>query len=194
VDRQARAGEGPKGAIETFIIDWPVLLFLGIIFGSLAPADGWWRSRAFRAGSVAALVFTIVAFASYAVAPDWMWMYFLDPGDVAWSLPGLAVAYLAAYALGFAAAIGLKPLGTRAVVIAAAATVLAEIGVIAITWSRYHLVGTRSEWLRGNAHELFSVSPSGPVKTIGILVPAFFVVLGVSLFWTWRSSRARPQS
>ena len=154
MDRPAHAREGSKGAIETFIIDWPVLLFLGILFGSLAPADGWWRSRAFKAGAVAALVFTIVAFASYVVAPDWMWMYFLDPGAVAWSLPALAVAYPAAYVLGFAAAIGLKPLGKRAVVTAAAVTVLAEIAVIAITWSRYHLVGTRSEWLRGDAHEL----------------------------------------
>jgi hypothetical protein len=182
--------------IETFIIDWPVLLFLGLLFGSFAPADGWWRSRAFKAGFIAALVFTIVAFASYAVAPDWMWMYFLDPGDVAWALPGLVVAYVAAYLLGFAAAIGLKPLGTRALVIAAGVTIAAEIGVLALTWSRYHLVGTRSEWLRGEAHELFSISPSGPVKTIGLLVPAFFVVLALAFFSTWRSARAgaRPRT
>jgi hypothetical protein len=189
--RSARTGRATKGAIETFIIDWPVLLFLGILFGAFAPADGWWRSRAFKAGSVAAVVFTVVAFASYAVAPDWMWMYFIDPGDAAWALPGLAVAYVATYLLGFAAAIGLKPLGTKALACAGGAAVLAEIGVLALTWSRYHLVGTRSEWLRGDAHELLSVSPSGPVKTIGILVPAFFVVLAVALFTTWRAARPR---
>lgn len=188
--RPARLGLGPKGAIETFIIDWPVLLFLGILFGAFAPADGWWRSRAFKAGSFAALVFTIVAFASYAVAPDWMWMYFIDPRDATWALPGLAVAYLATYLLGFAAAVGLKPLGRKALAAAAGAMVLAEIGVLALTWSRYHLVGTREEWLRGDAHELLSVSPSGPVKTIGILVPVFFLVLAIALFRTWRTERA----
>jgi hypothetical protein len=169
-----------------------VLVFLGILFGSFAPAREWWRSRAFVAGTVTAGVFTFVAFASYAVAPDWMWMYFLDPSDVAWSLPGLVVAYVVTYLLGFAAAVGLKPLGTKALAVAGVAMVAAEAGVIALTWSRYHLVGTRAEWLRDDAHELFSVSPSGPVKTIGLLVPAFFVVLAVALFSTWRSARAGP--
>ena len=117
-------------------------------------------------------------------------MYFLDPGDVAWSLPGLVAAYLGAYLLGFAASIGLKPLGTRALVIAATAMVIAEVGILALTWSRYHLVGTRAEWLRGDAHELFSVSPSGPVRTIGLLVAAFFFVLAGALYSTWRSARA----
>ena len=167
------------------------MLFLGILFGAFAPSDGWWRSRTFKAGSVAALVFTFVAFASYAVAPDWMWMYFLDPSDVAWALPAIAVAYVVTYLLGFAAAIELKQLGTKVVTAAAAAMVVGEIVVIALTWSRYHLVGTRSEWLEGNAHELFSVSPSGPVTTIGLLVPVFFVVLAASLVYVWRSSRTR---
>lgn len=179
-----------EGAIETFVIDWPVLLFLGVLFGAFAPREAAWGSRAFKWGSLAAAVFTVVAFVSYAVAPDWMWMYFLDPSDAAWSVPGLVLAYLATYVLGFAAAIGLKPLGTRALVAAGIALVVAEVGIIALTWSRYHLVGTRAEWARGDAHELFSVSPSGPVRTIGILVPLFFVVLAVALYSTWRGTRA----
>jgi hypothetical protein len=168
------------------------LIFLGILFGAFAPRDAWWRSRAFKAGSVTAVAFTAVAFASYAVAPDWMWMYFLDPNDVAWAVPGLVLAYLATYLTGFAAAIGLQQLGPKALAVAGAATVVAEVGVIALTWSRYHLVGTRAEWVGGDAHELFSISPSGPVRTIGILVPAFFVVLAVALYLTWRSARAHP--
>lgn len=186
----AARGRGlSKGAIETFIIDWPVLLFLGILFGAFAPRDAWWRSRAFGAGSVAALVFTVVAFVSYAVAPDWMWMYFIDPNDAAWALPAIAAGYGGAFLLGFAAAAGLKPLGSRALVAAGAGMLVAEIVVIAITWSRYHLVGTRGEWASGNAHELFTASPTGPVATIGVLVPVFFVVLAAALFYTWRSTR-----
>jgi hypothetical protein len=167
-----------------------VLLFLGILFGAFAPREAWWKSRAFFAGSVAALVFTIVAFASYAVAPDWMWMYFLDPGDVAWSLPAIAIGYLVAFGMGFAAAVALKSLSTRLVVAAAASMLAAEIVVLAITWSRYHEVGTRAEWLRGGAHELFTARPSGPVATIGVLVPVFFAVLAAALFYTWRATRA----
>ena len=171
-----------------------MLLFLGILFGALSPTESWWRSRAFKAGAATALVFTFVAFASYVVAPAWMWMYFLDPSDVAWALPGIAAGYAVTFLTGFAAAIGLKPLGTKFIAGAAALMVAGEILVIAITWSRYHQVGTRAQWLSGDAHELFSVSPAGPVKTIGVLVPVFFVVLAASLLYTWRSRRvaARP--
>jgi hypothetical protein len=167
-----------------------VLLFLGILFGSFAPAGDWRRSRPFVAGLATALAFTAIAFISYAVAPDWMWMYFLAPSDVAWALPGIAVGYVAVFVLGFAAAVGLKPLGARVLATAAITMLIGEIGVVALTWSRYHLIGTRQEWVTGNAHELFTASPSGPVTTIGLLGPVFLAVFAVSLFVTWRSGRA----
>jgi hypothetical protein len=181
---------GVKGAVQTFIIDWPILLFLGILFGSFAPAESWWRSRPFLAGLATALVFTTIAFISYAVAPEWMWMYFLTPSDVAWALPGIAIGYVAVFALGFAAAVGLKPLGARVLASAAVTMLIGEIGVVALTWSRYHLIGTRQEWTSGTAHELFTASPSGPVTTIGLLGPVFVVVFVIALFVTWRSGRA----
>jgi hypothetical protein len=162
-------------------------LFLGILFGAFAPSESWISSRAFVVGFAVAVAFTIVAFVSYAVAPDWMWMYFLDPSDVAWSLPGIALGYLAVFVVGFASAIGLKGLGRRALVAAGLSMIAGELGVIAITWSRYHEVGTRAEWLRGDAHELFSVSPSGPVATIGVMIPLFFVALAAGLFYVWRA-------
>lgn len=193
MDRPRAAAASIEGAIETFVIDWPVLLFLGVLFGGFAPQEGAWASRAFKWGGLATVAFTIVAFVSYAVAPDWMWMYFLDPSDVAWSIPGLVIAYLATYGLGFAAAIGLKPLGGRALVATGVALIVAELGILALTWSRYHLVGTRAEWASGRAHELFSISPSGPVRTIGILVPMFFVVLAFALYSTWRDGRRGPR-
>ena len=175
---------------QTFIIDWPILAFLGIVFGSFAPRDRWWLSTSFRAGLVTALAFTIVAFVSYAVAPDWMWMYFLDASKVSWMLPGLALGYVSMFVLGYAAAVGLRPLGRRMQVGAALGALAAEVGTLAVTWSRYHLVGTRAEWRRGAAHELFTAHPSGPVTTIGLLGPAFAIVLVVSLVVTWRSGRA----
>jgi hypothetical protein len=176
--------------IATFIIDWPILLFLGILFGSFAPTRSWWRSRAFAAGLTTALVFTAVAFISYAVAPDWMWMYFLRPSDAAWALPGIPFGYVSMFLVGFAAAIGIKPLGRRALAGAAIGALNAEIAVVALTWSRYHSIGTRQEWRAGRAHELFTTSPAGPVKTIGLLGPVFVVVFAASLYVAWRSSRA----
>lgn len=167
-----------------------MLLFLGILFGSFAPHEAWWRSLPFRAGLTTAVVFTIVAFVSYAVAPDWMWMYFLSPSKVAWALPEIAIGYVVVFLVGFAAGVGLRPLGRRAAAVAAAAMIVAELVVVAITWPRYHLIGTRAQWLAGSAHELFTARPSGPVTTIGVLGPVFVAVLIVALVLTWRSGRA----
>jgi hypothetical protein len=162
------------------------------LFGAFAPREAWWRSASFKAGLLTAVAFTIVAFVSYAVAPDWMWMYFLEPSKVAWALPGIGVGYLSMFTIGYSGAVGLRPLGRRIVAGAALGAVAAELTGVAITWSRYHLVGTRREWLAGRAHELLTLSPSGPVVTIGLLGPAFVAVFAVALFVTWRSSRAAP--
>jgi hypothetical protein len=174
----------------TFIIDWPVLMFIGILFGAFAPRQRWWKSRAFLAGTATALAFTAVAFISYLVAPDWMWMYLFEPSEAAWSLPGIAIGYLFTFALAFAGAVALAEIGRHAVVAAAVTALVGEIGIVAITWDRYHLVGTRNEWLSGSASELFSTSPAGDAKTIGLLGPLFLIVAVVSLVLTIRGRRA----
>ncbi|MDQ3940158.1 MAG: hypothetical protein M3238_02280 [Actinomycetota bacterium] len=185
---EAKESEG----IATFIIDWPVVALIGLVFGAFAPSERWWRSRAFGAGLFSAAVFTTTALISYALVPDWMWMYFLDPDDVTWSVPLIAAAYLFVYLLGFASAVSLKSLGRAALWLAGGGLAIMELAVVAITWDRYHLVGSRSQWLAGNAHELFATSPTGPVRTIGLLGPIFIAILAVSLFLTYRGKRRAP--
>lgn len=175
--------------VETFIIDWTALLLIGVVFGGLGPAERWWRARAFAWGLAAAGSFTLVALLSYAVAPDWMWMYFADPREVAWAVPFVPPAYLFTYLLGYAAAVALRQLGTAAVAAAGAALALGQAGVIALTWERYHLVGSAADWLGGRAHELFSASPAGEARTIGSISPLFVVVLALGLFFTFRERR-----
>ncbi len=175
--------------IATFIIDPPVLVALGLVFGALAPEVSPWRSRALAGGLVSAVVFTLIALVSYVVAPDWMWMYLLEPDDVGWAVPFIAVGYLACYALGYAAALALRTRGRAAVIGAIAASVVAEISLLAATWDRYHLVGTRSEWLRGTADELVTVAPEGAASLIAKLGPVFFAVLGVALVVAWKARR-----
>jgi hypothetical protein len=176
--------------MKTFIIDWPVLMFLGVLFGGLAPTDDPWRSRALKVGGVVAVVFTATAFISYFVAPEWMWMYFISPDSVAWSLPLIAVGYVVTFLLGFAAALGLRTLGTGYLVAGAVSMLISEIAVVGVTWDRYRLVGTTDEWLSGSAHSLFAVPPQGPVKLIGALGPVFVVTLLGGIFVTWRARRA----
>lgn len=166
-----------------------MLLLLGLIFGVFAPDERWWRSRAFAGGFASAAAFTLVALISYAIAPDWMWMYFLDPSDVSWTVPLIPAGYMFVFALAFAAAVAVRRVSRRVLWAGIAVAVAMEVVVIAITWDRYHLVGTEREWIQGSANELFSASPSGDAKTIGLLGPLFLVVLAVSLVLVWRSRR-----
>ena len=182
--------EEEKGAIETFIIDWPVLALIGLAFGGFAPRDAWWRSHAFYAGFATAAVFTLVAMLSYLVAPDWMWMYFLDPDEVAWSLPLIPVGYLFVYVVGFAAAIPLRAGSHRMWWGALAATLAMEVVVLGITWDRYHEIGTTREWLNGAAHELLTPTPTGPARTIGLMSPVIIIVAIAAFLYVRRQQRA----
>lgn len=175
--------------VATFIIDWPVVGLLGFVFGASAASDRWWRSRAFIAGLVSAVVFTGTAIVSYVVAPAWMWMYLLDHRSLSWTVPLIALGYLFVYVVSFAAAVALR--GARPVLpwAAAAVALLMEIALIVITWDRYHLVGTRLEWSSGVAHELFDLSPSGVAKTVGYMGPLVVVTVVACLFFVYRGSR-----
>ncbi|MEA2476903.1 MAG: hypothetical protein QOC87_1102 [Actinomycetota bacterium] len=167
-----------------------MLMFIGLLFGAFAPASEWWKSTAFTAGSATAAVFTATAFVSYALAPDWMWMYWIEPARVSWALPGIAIGYFFVFVLSFAAATAIRQVGRKAQVAAIGAALAGEIGIVAITWDRYHRIGTTSQWLQGRAHELFSLHPTGVARTIGVMGPVFAVAFVACLFVTWRSRDA----
>ena len=185
-----RTTQSQKGAIATFIIDWPVLVLLGIVFAIVTPPQRWWQSRAFLAGMIVSGFFTASALLSYVVAPDWMWMYFIDPAEARWTLPLMPFAYLGTYVLGFAAGISLKQFSPRVAWAGAVAALAFEVGVVALTWDRYRAVGSATQWSSGNAYDLFATSPSGPVVTISVSGAAFLVSLVVALTFVWRKSRA----
>ena len=171
-----------------------MLILIGVVFGAFAPAERWWRSRAFILGLISAAVFTATAMVSYFIEPDWMWMYVLNPDNAVWVVPLIPFGYLFVYALGFAAAQGLRRAPRWLVWAAAAVAAAMEVAVVAVTWDRYHLIGTRAEWLADRAHELFTASPDGSAKTISLFGPVFAVVLVVSLFLVVRSYRASAAS
>jgi hypothetical protein len=165
------------------------LILLGLVFGAFAPDELWWRSRAFVGGCVSAAAFTAVALVSYAIAPDWMWMYFLDPADASWAVPLIPAAYMFVFALAFAAAVAVRRAARGLLWAAVGIAIGLEVTVISITWDRYHLVGSEREWLEGTAEELFSASPGGDAKTIGLLGPVFLAVSIVALVMVYRGRR-----
>ncbi len=183
-------GSRVKGAIKTFIIDWPVLIFLGLVFGHLAPDVLWWRSRAFVLGLVTTAVFLATALISFGLVPDWMWMYYVDPNEIGWALMFMPAAYFLVFALSFVAAVGMRLSGWAGRTIPLAILMLLwEVLIIALTWDRYRFVGTAEEWSRGTAAPLFSTSPEGAVRVIGALGPVFLAVFVLSLIVVRRSGR-----
>ena len=180
--------------VATFIIDWPVLIFIGLLFGNLAPADNWWRARAFAAGLGCACAFALVALVSYLLAPDWMWMYFLDAEDAGWAVPWVLIGYPFVFVVSFAAAVALRDLSRAAVVGAAVMAVVAELVLLGLTWARYRVVGTREEWVAGRGHELISLAPTGPAATIGLLGGIFIALAVGALYWSARDRNAAAAS
>lgn len=170
-------GEQERGVVATFIIDWPVLAFFGLLFGNLSPLRSWWRSPAFAGGVVASTGFTAVAMLSYRIAPDWMWMYYKNPKEMSSVVRWMPVGYMATFVAGFAAAVKLRET-ERPVWPAAAAAVVAEVVVVAATWDRYHRIGTKQEWETGTASELVTARPRGLAKEVASYGP---LVLGTFL-------------
>jgi hypothetical protein len=167
--------------LATFVIDWPVLVAIGLVFGLVAYGQAW-RSLPFYAGLVTCLAFTGAAIISYTVAPDWMWGYYIKPWADAPAMIAALVAYVAVFAGSFAIALRLRESeGSRGVWVALVLCGVAAVMILALTWDRYHLVGSAAEWHAGNADELLTTDAVGAVKTVSKLTPAFVVVAAVAL-------------
>lgn len=184
---KAGSGETESGVVATFIIDWPVVAFLGLFFGRFAPLQAWWRSSAFAGGLIASGGFTTVAMLSYRIAPDWMWMYYKDPEEMKPAVPLMPLGYMAAFVAAFASAVRLRD-QERSVWPAATAAAVAEVAVVAATWDRYHRIGTRSEWEAGTASELVTAKPRGLAKKVSSYAPVVFVTFLFGLALARRSS------
>ncbi len=172
---------------ETFIIDWPVLAFFGFLFGGGAPRRDPWRSETFLGGLIATGGFTASAVLSNKHAPDWMWMYFRDPEEMAGATKLMPMAYFAAYGASFLAAQRAAP---SSVARAVAAALTAEVAVVAATWDRYHRIGTKEEWEQGRADELIALKPRGKAKQVAAYVPLVMGTFGAGVALSWRERRA----
>lgn len=174
--------------IETFIIDWPILAFFGFLFGGVSTRVG--VARALVAGLIPMGGFTASAMLSYKHAPDWMWMYYRDPKDMEPVVRFMPAAYVAVFLVSFLAALRLERSALRT---ARGLALGAEAAVLAVTWDRYHRIGTKEEWAAGNADELLSARPEGKAKKVGAYMPLVVgtFVAGALLAWGGRASAAR---
>lgn len=183
------------GVIPTFIIDWPVLILIGLIFGYgvRKPDSGFWYSlpslfltRAFVSGKIITGLFVLIVYYSYLLAPDWMWMYFIRgaelPGWMVWYVLAL---YFFAYALGFLMKFELEKLSTKSPFLMMLFMLVAEAGIIFPLKDRYLHVGTYSEFYSNLALPL----PESVVGTVpGVLTGILVVIAILLLVWSRRQT------
>jgi len=175
----------PKGVVKTFIIDWPILILIGLIFGygvKGTPPRGFFWTRAFVTGKLILTLFIAIVYYSYTLAPDWMWMYFLDTSALpAWCVWYVLILYYFAYTAGFAITVeGRKSHGWYPPLLMIV-MIAAEVLLILALKDRYLAVGTLKEFMAGQAVPL----AESQVGTIPAYLTLLLIPLGlICLIWS----------
>jgi len=190
-----------EGVIETVFLDWALALGAGLLFGlagrgEVASSSSLVRTRAFRWGLVYLhLGVLAISITLYAIAPAWMWMYWVDPSHLPIVVVVLAfVLYEVCYLAGFALAAELERWRRNATWGLAIAMFLAINAAEIATRTRLFHVGTYSEFAAGRAPLGIRFSPLhlDPVMAIvlgpGLIATVAIVVVAVRL---WRSDLKR---
>ncbi|MGH2795600.1 MAG: hypothetical protein ACRDKG_15010 [Actinomycetota bacterium] len=170
--------------VETVFLDWALAFGAGLLFGMAgrgesASVGALMRTRAFKWG-LAYLHIGVIAISAtlYAIEPDWMWMYWVDPRP----LPIVAVvlvflAYEACFFAGFALASEIERQRRNATWILTgimfAAITLGEV----LTYKRLFYFGTIDDHQAGTLTPGISFDPFH-------LEPAMVIVLGPGLLAT----------
>lgn len=172
--------------VLTFIIDWPVLILAGIAFGYGAkqkPEVSLFKTKAFWGGMFIAAAFSALAYWSYLLEPDWMFMYVVEAKQVPSILVyGILILYFCVYAFGFTAKFELAKISSFLPILAIILCVIAEVGIILSFKDQYINIATREQFLNG-AKDLWTPLPKSKVGSFPIgffgalLVPAAFGLL-----------------
>ena len=185
--------------VETIFLDWGLAFGAGLLFGMAgrgesASVGALVRTRAFRWG-LAYLHIGVIAISVtlYAIEPDWMWMYYVDPN----TLPLVVVAisflmYEISYFAGFALASEIERVRrnmTWAVAgVMAAAITAAEIS----THDRLFRFADSTVFTAGRKGLTFSPFHIEPAMAIvlgpGLIATGALVVIAVRL---WRDDVKR---
>lgn len=177
--------------VATVFFDWALSLGAGLLFGIFGrpefdAARSKLATRAFALGLAFETIAVLpIALAVYVLAPDWMWMYWVDSARLSLGVEVLAFAmYYVSFFAGFLLAPELERLRERlAWGVWGLASVLLLAAVV-VTKDRLLALGTVSEFEVG-ATASFAGAPLW-VTLAGLLASGVVLVLSLS------SLRARP--
>lgn len=180
-------------------IDGPISFLVGAgIAAACRRDDGSVRDRdrtLLRGLALQSLILTPIILFFMIRFPDWEWNYLFDaeafffrdhPRLAPLLLALIASALTASYLLGFAVAERLMRGGRTKAVIALLAGTGGLVGLImAVMWKQTLFIGTRAEWLAGEAPLIFTVPDFLIAQT------AAGVLLGPAIAWiVWSARKA----
>ncbi len=182
--------------LATFLIDPPSVVLAGLVFAcfELIGRDG----RPVRTGAVfgpglllCSGIFA-TALASYYVAPDWMFMYYLEQrpeGFFAFAFIGLGIYYIP-FLAGLFAGRALRLRSPLLLMLTMVFFVFVQAGVIAATWQRYRVVGPLADW-RAGVGDLTPLYSHRKLVAISALGPGSMVLF--AFLFVGRRLRRRPR-
>lgn len=160
------------------------MVLIGMLYAPLAreTAIPFFRTKAFFASVRLAAAFLAVVAVSYAVAPDWMWTYYVRPSEV--TAAGLFYVALVFYLLPYASGVFIGQLCMRnrkRWIIGIITCLIVQAAMLGGWWQRYTHVGTAEEFFAGAAQPITSARPLNIILNVGTVVLIAFA------YWQWRA-------
>ncbi len=176
----------------TFIIDPPLLLFIGALFALSLPLSSdtiVWKSRAMRAGLITLTIFNVAVVISYYKYPDWMWMYIITASGFSAAIHFITVIvalliYYFLFILGFWWCLRLRVQNKRIWPLLVLLLVASGLVIVPVA-DQYLHVGTTAQYLAGTAVPL----PQSSLSALFNWAMGLMALVGVPLFWWAKHSR-----
>lgn len=173
--------------IKTFIIDAPVCLLIGLIYAYTVKdqTKSVFKTKGFASAIIVTTIFVLLAYYSTLIAPDWMWMYYLDSRNIpGWMILYAFLLYYVPVIAGFLLKFELDKINKKLSFVALIIAGLSELIVWALTAKRYFTVATFEEFHKGHGVPLLKTMAFSPDSLALILNCAFpvMIVIAIVLF------------
>lgn len=141
------------------------------------------HSSAAQASYWLAGVFMALVLVSYGLAPDWMWMYFIDHHSVSVFAVGyvLLMLYILPLVVGIVLGQILYQAGKTWWRVSVIVCVGIEAALLAGLWRRYNTVATSGEYITGRGETLL-----GGTGTLAVVMNIGGVVCALTAVYWWR--------